>query len=195
MEKLLAAYLPEKSLLIVINWFSEHQFNLKIKNSRSTKLGDFRPPKKTVELPTITINKDLNPEQFLITLTHEFCHLIVWEQHKNKVKPHGKEWKSVFSEHLIFLVNNQIFEEPLATIILRHARNPKASTFADPVLYKHLNKQKNQLLLKDLSTNQSFSFKNRLFIKKETRRTRAICMEIKSNKMYLINLMAEVEIC
>ena len=60
----------------------------KVKKSRSSKYGDYRPPLKGSN-HLITINYDMNKYAFLITLVHEIAHLTNWNKHKDKVKPHG----------------------------------------------------------------------------------------------------------
>ena len=69
-----ATYIPEKSVSMVQYLIEKHNFTLKIVNQRQTKHGDFR------KLPNgrfqITINNNLNPYQFLLTLIHEIAHLV-----------------------------------------------------------------------------------------------------------------------
>ncbi|HAD34265.1 MAG TPA: hypothetical protein DCF44_07170 [Chitinophagaceae bacterium] len=45
----------------------------------------------------MSVNGNLNSYHFLITLLHEIAHMLVWEQFRNRVKPHGLEWKHVFA--------------------------------------------------------------------------------------------------
>ena len=40
----LAPYIPEKALDIIAEWLILYDFNLKITESRNTKLGDYRAP-------------------------------------------------------------------------------------------------------------------------------------------------------
>ncbi len=99
-KDILLEYLPEKAVPEILNWLENSNVQLKITRNRHTKLGDYRPPIKH-KFHKISINYDLNKYNFLITLIHEFAHLNIWEQFKNRVKPHGKEWKEEYSKLLL----------------------------------------------------------------------------------------------
>ena len=68
---------------------------VKIKKERKTRHGDYR------RLPNgkhqITINSNLNAYRFLITLIHEVAHFETYKAYGKMIKPHGLEWKLVFS--------------------------------------------------------------------------------------------------
>ena len=61
----LKAFLPEKSFPKIKQWINELDVQLKITNPRKTKLGDFKGVKDALY---ISINNNLNPYSFLITL-------------------------------------------------------------------------------------------------------------------------------
>ena len=46
--------------------------------------------------------------------------------------------------------------------------------------------------LEELAIGQSFLFKKRKFLKLEKRRTRALCLELETQKKYTVPLIAEV---
>ena len=81
-------------------WLNTYNCQLKIKKPRLTKLGDYRCPQNG-KGHIISINNNLNPYAFLITLTHEIAHMMVWEKHQNKVLPHGSEWKEMFQKLML----------------------------------------------------------------------------------------------
>ena len=87
-------YIPEKAIPFIQFLIDTHNFTLKIVNQRQTKHGDFR------KLPNgrfqITVNNNLNPYQFLLTLVHEIAHHVT-HQKFGIVQAHGKEWKTVFN--------------------------------------------------------------------------------------------------
>ena len=107
-KEVLLDYIPEESVLPVLDFLNTSNVQLKITKSRSTKLGDYRPPIRS-KFHKISVNHDLNKYNFLITLIHEFAHLNTWEEHKRKVKPHGKEWKQKFRELMDPYINESIF--------------------------------------------------------------------------------------
>lgn len=193
----LSRYVPEASIPILKNWFTQTPFILNITKKRTTKLGDFRG-EVGKQLCKISVNQNLNSYSFLITLTHEFAHLLVWNKYKNKVNPHGKEWKNTFTELLIVLLENNIFPDDLTPMVVKHAKQPKASSQADVQLTKALNNYNptNDLVhLMELEQGTIFSLNNnRTFKKGEKRRTRYLCEEVTTKKKYLIHGVAEVNV-
>lgn len=194
---ILLEYVPKKSLPILKKWFNNVAFRLIISKERQTKLGDFRG--QVGKISRITVNHNLNQYAFLITLTHEFAHLLIWNNHQNRVSPHGKEWKKTFSDLLHELLKNQVFPETLTPYILQHASQPKASSSADVSLTKALNKFNTHSSLPhlmDIEVGTLFSLRNnsRIFKKMEKKRTRYLCLEVKTQKKYLINGIAEVKV-
>ena len=57
------------------------------------------------------MNNNLNKYSFLITITHEIAHMMIWEKHQNKVDPHGEEWKMPAT-----IENPKVFEEIIEVI-------------------------------------------------------------------------------
>ena len=94
--EILINYVPKDSLPILDKWFNQKPFELRIPKKRATKFGDFRATLKNTP-HRISVNSNLNQYAFLITLTHEFAHLLVWDNHQHKVKAHGLEWKTEFA--------------------------------------------------------------------------------------------------
>ncbi len=188
-------YLPEPSISIIEKWFADYSFNLKITKKRQTKLGDFRVKHRSSK-HQITVNSNLNQYAFLITLTHEFAHLLVWENHKKRLQPHGSEWKNQFSALLMELIINQVFPEDIKKVLVEHAKNPAASSVRDVALTVVLNKyneEKKVTYLADIPMGAHFSVNNkRVFTKGEKRRTRYLCNEVASNKQYLVHGSAEI---
>lgn len=195
--EILKDYVPKESLLLLEKWFNQRPFELKITKKRTTKFGDFRA--STKQLPNrISVNADLNQYAFLITLTHEFAHLLVWLQHKHKVKAHGLEWKTEFATLMNVLLVKKIFPNHLEIVLQKHLKNPPASSARDINLITELKKYdapSNTIQLVELSKGTTFSLnRKRIFIKGEKRRTRFLCKDISSKKEYLIHGVAEVEL-
>jgi len=193
--KLLQDYVPSSSLSVLKNWFEPFPFTLKITKKRNTKLGDFRV-KHYSKQHQITVNSNLNQYAFLITLTHEFAHLLVYEKNKRRVLPHGKEWKMQFSELLQELISHNIFPEDIKCVLINHAQNPAASSVRDIALTKALNRYNEDVdtkYLHELPKGAIFSLDNKKqFIKGDKRRTRYLCTNVKTKKQYLVHGVAEV---
>lgn len=192
---ILKGYVPENSLSIIQKWFSQRPFELKITKKRSTKFGDFRASLKG-ETPRISVNSNLNKYAFLITLTHEFAHLLVWHNHKHKAKAHGIEWKTEFNKLMTILLLKGIFPEPLKYVLEEHMKNPAASSARDIKLIAELKKfdaPSNLIMLSDVPEGIKFTLNGkRIFIKGKKRRTRYFCTEFNTKKQYLINGVADV---
>ncbi|MEQ8908216.1 MAG: SprT-like domain-containing protein [Vicingaceae bacterium] len=196
MPTVLLKYIPEASLPLVAEWLKAYKLHLKISKSRKTKLGDFRPANGG-KPARISVNGDLNPYHFLITLTHEVAHAAVWEKYRRKALPHGKEWQNTYSQMLDQMRKRVDFPKELNAALDQHLNQPKASSCSDPNLYralKKLNPQTNEVLLEDLAEGSIFSFhKKRVFKKGAKRRSRFECVDQKNKKLYLISGLAEVE--
>lgn len=192
---ILKDYVPENSLSILQKWFIQRPFELKITKKRATKFGDFRASLKG-ETPKISVNSNLNQYAFLITLTHEFAHLLVWHNYKHKAKAHGIEWKTEFSKLMNILFQQEIFPAHLKIVLEKHMKNPPASSARDIKLITELkkyDKPSEYIMLSNLPEGTKFTLNSkRIFIKGEKRRTRYFCTEFDTKKKYLINGVADV---
>ncbi len=197
MEEILIKYLPEQSIPVVLNWFEEYKFHLKISKTRASKLGDFRPSSKGMP-HRISVNGDLNKFHFLITLTHEVAHVKTWIEHGRNALPHGKEWQKDFTELLEVVTQTVDLPKDLLEVIYQHAKSPKASSCSDPKLYKALRKYdvnaEELAHLDELEFGEYFALnRGRVFKKGEKRRTRYMCLDQNSGKPYLISAHAKVK--
>lgn len=197
--KILEKHLPEKSLGPVADLIIENQVYLNITKSRISKFGDFRVT-GLHQQPKLSINYNLNPYSFLITLLHEMAHLLVWRNYKmnyTRIKPHGKEWKAAFKDLMRPFLIPQIFPEPLLNILKKHMLNPKASSASDINLLKELRKfdQKlsSHLLLDDLQPEDEFIYRDVKFKLIKKNRSRYLCEESNSKKRYLVHSLVEVQ--
>lgn len=195
--QILQQYLPDGTAEQAYAWLQQYRFRLRISRSRQTRFGDYQPPIKPSDIHKISVNHDLNPYAFLITFTHEVAHLIIFEKYKDKVLPHGKEWKNEFSKLLQGFFNRHIFPQDVEDALKRYVLNPKASSCSDHALYRVLKKYdaKPVIHLEELPKDSIFQLgKNGIFKKGIKRRTRYLCMHLKSKRMYLISGIAEVKV-
>lgn len=193
--EVLSQYLPEAAVEPVYQSIVEHKIHFKITRSRKTKLGDYRPPIRH-EHHRITINHDLNPYSFLITFIHELAHLKVYNQYKNKVPPHGKEWKQTYKELMNGFLNLDIFPKDIQLVLEKSIQNSKASSTSDLKLSRILQKydQSNGLLnVEDLAPDSIFQIHNgRQFKKGQRIRTRYKCLNLQNKKTYLFHPLTPV---
>ena len=196
--RLFRKHIPESAVPYCLQLWEESPFHFFVKKPRNTKLGDFRF-RRDQSIQTITLNLDLNPYQFLLTLIHEVAHLRAFAQHGISHAPHGPEWKAKFKQLLEPLLKESIFPRDILVPLKLHMRNPSASSARDLFLMKEMSKydavQEENLLhfLSDLGSGTTFQLAGRKFKKVETRRTRALCEEISTGKKFLISLLAKVK--
>jgi SprT protein len=194
-KSILARYIPEPAVPLISEWIYAYDFKLKIKKGRSSKYGDYRPP-----LPHtnhhISVNRDLNPYAFLVTLVHEIAHLANWQKHRDKNKPHGEEWKQEFRKHMQPFFNLQIFPEDIHTALTRYLQNPAASSCSDIHLLRVLkkyDKPSSSVFLEDIPDGTIFLFgRGRHFRKGQKIRKRFCCLELDTHRKYLFNPLSEV---
>lgn len=187
-------YLPARAAGYCFDLWKTHGFSFKIVRGRSSKLGDFRFRKG--RRPTITVNQDLNPYAFTVTYLHEVAHLQAFEKYGNRIAPHGAEWKNAFKQLLLPMVDAGAFPEELSLKLRRHLANPKAASCSDPGLMMALSKydeHKKGILLAELQIGDEFLLETRHFKKEGKKRTRSVCLEMKTGRKYLISEVARVE--
>jgi len=199
-KKILVKLIPEASVETIAEWILRYNFNLKITRSRASKFGDYTPPSKRSR-HLITINHDLNPYNFLITLVHEVAHLVTHEKHLTRihqVKPHGIEWKNEFQHLIQPFMHRDIFPEEVLTVLHKYMRNPAASSCSDISLLRVLrkyDKEPSRLLhLEELPAGSIFKAgSERMFTKGKKHRVRFECTEMHTQRKYLFHPLAEVE--
>ncbi len=194
-EKTLANYIPDSACPTITKWINYYKPELKITKGRNTKLGDYRHPFKGAG-HRISINHNLNKYAFLITLVHEFAHLVTWEKHKNSVKPHGEEWKEYFRKMMFPFLEMELFPKDVDKALLGYMLNPAASSCTDVDLQRIL-KQYDPLVHKKPTVEQVplkglFEFRKRIFRKEEQLRKRYKCTELATKRTYLFSPLAEV---
>lgn len=194
-ENILAQYMPVGAAPIIARWIDYFQCEFKISKSRATKLGDYRHPFRGVG-HKISVNNNLNMYAFLVTTVHEFAHLLTWNDHKNKVKPHGEEWKNNFKKMMIPFIEKQIFPMDIQHAIVNYLTNPSAASCTDLKLsraLKEYDQAEDVSRLEELPINATFVIKDgRRFTKGERLRKRYRCVSLDNGNTYLFNPLAEV---
>jgi len=194
---ILRKYIPEPTVDKVHNLIVSNKIYLRISRKRMSKFGDYRPPVYNGQ-HKISVNHDLNPFAFLITLIHEIAHLQVWNKYANKVKPHGKEWQLQFRELMQQFLGRGIFPADLEQALNDYLIRAKASSTSDRDLTKILMQydaaEQPGVFIENLPAETKFTFHNgRRFIKKDKLRKRYKCLCIDNGRMYLFSPVARVE--
>ncbi len=198
----LRRYLPEQTVPTIAQWIIDDRVKVKVTKSRSSKHGDYRPPANG-EGHQITINQDLNPYEFLITLVHEFAHLRTTRKYyfqrffPKHVDPHGKEWKQEFKQLMHDFLEQQIFPELVHEALIAYMADPAASSCSHLPLQRAIKQSdpnKSHILhLEELPDNSIFRlYDGRLFKKIGKRRKNYSCQDVLNGRMYIVSPIAEV---
>lgn len=194
----LQQFLPPDTFPLVAPYFKNYTVHLTLTRERKTVLGDYREPTKAEPFHRITVNVNLNPYNFLITLVHELAHMVTHVHFDRKAAAHGKEWKTQFRHMLMPFVGKKIFPADVEKALIKYMHNPAASTCTDQDLYKALyaydEYKPGYTLVCDLQPGQLFQIGDgRTFEKLEQKRTRSLCKEVGTRKKYLFPGIYEVK--
>ena len=190
-------YLPPGTYDAVLNYLRQYKVHLTVARERKSILGDYRHSTHHAN-HRISVNGNLNPYSFLITLLHELAHLLTFEQYGNKILAHGREWKMVFAKMLDQFIQHKIFPADLEAELIKSLQNPAATTCAEDgllrILRKYDAKETHHRLVEELGLNTLFNTSDgRLFKKGEKLRKRYKCVEVKTGKVFLFSPVYEVE--
>lgn len=187
-------YIPAASISYVDSLMANYGIDLKIVNQRQTKHGDFRrSPSGKMQ---ITVNNNLNPEQFIITLIHEIAHYVTFKTY-GRVQPHGTKWKQTFQQLMLPILNPYVFPDHILHLLATHLKNPKASTDSDPKLslaLKNGQSSEGMSFVHELNLGTIFEYKNQRYKRGTIRRTRIECLNLSNNRVYLFHQNAEVKV-
>jgi hypothetical protein len=199
LREIISRYVPENAITYCVGIWKKHPFSFKVTRERKSKVGDYRFNKSTGN-HEITVNGNLNPYAFLITYLHEVAHLYHYKAYGNNRPPHGKVWKHIFRDLTDPVLKESIFPPDVLHQLMRHMKNPKASSQSDALLLRLLRKYdqeqeqgQSDTYLEDLTEGESFNLNGRAFKKIKKRRTRSLCTDLTTGKNYLISEMAKVE--
>jgi len=195
---ILSKYLPEPAAQWALFKLELYGIRLRISGLRHSKMGDYRIPKRG-EPHEISINFNLNPQAFALTLAHEIAHLETFNNYGLSVKPHGKEWQFIHWQNLKELVSINAFEKDVEKYILKRQGKHGASTCADPelvILLKQYDRLKNPrtCFLYQLPEGAKFVISTgKIFIKGPLQRTRFWCFCPITKNNFLIPSVCEVQ--
>lgn len=195
-QRALAQRIPVPAQEYVSLLMSRFDLELHLSAPRVSKLGHFRPA-HAGRPQSISINRDLSTERFLLTLVHELAHLICHKEYGRRIKPHGAEWKRCFQQLMTPLLCEEVFSSGILPQVIRHLNAPKATSCVDKELHRAFERLegKEYITLDEIPEGSRFSIrKDRQFIKGAKRRTRYLCEEVTSGRAYLIHGAAPVEL-
>lgn len=193
LQQILAKYLPIPSVDWVADTIVDYRIHLTITPGRTSKLGDYRPPFRN-KGHRISVNHNLKPDEFLLTYVHELAHLLCFNTFKNKVAPHGSEWKKIYVELMYNCMANSFFSETLVPHLHKHLQKPGASSCADVELQRHFrnNHETGHVELVTLPHGSVFKLGRHHFRKEDLQRTRYRCFHLAKKRYYLVQKHAPV---
>ncbi len=196
MKETLQKYLPIQAVDRVFELIRQEGVYLKIVRERKTRHGDYR--KLSNGQHQITVNVNLNKYQFLITLIHELAHLMAFKRFGNRIKPHGQEWKYTFQHLMLPFISPNIFPKELLPLLAEHFKNPSASSDTDSrlsIALKQYSPETHTNYVQELPLGSIFRTSNgKVFQKIRKRIKRYECRELSTQKIYIFQPHAEVEI-
>ncbi|MDR1879252.1 MAG: SprT-like domain-containing protein [Bacteroidales bacterium] len=195
----LKKYIPEKAVDDMYDLLIAFPVHLKIVKSRKQIRGSYRRPLQNTIFHQITINNDLNPYVFLITLLHEMAHLHAWAYHRHA--RHGKTWKNCFRLLIMQFLMGDVFPDDIRIALLDHLQNVLSSDAKDIHLTKILQKydvpsaqSDNLTLLEDLPQGSVFSYGTKIMEKKQLRRKYYLCRDVNTNRLYTFHPLVKVDL-
>lgn len=193
----LKQFIPAAAVPRVLEYLQQYRVHLTVTRERKSILGDYRHATFN-QTHRISVNGNLNPYSFLITLIHELAHLVTFIQHGNRVQSHGKEWKALYALLLKDFMGQQLFPADVEQALQRSMHDLPASSCADEnlmrVLKKYDPRQNGVVMVEQLQEGQLFDIgEGRIFRKGKKLRKRYQCVEVKTGKVYLFSPIYEVK--
>lgn len=193
----LQSFLPPATFSYVMQYLQHYKVHLTITRERKTVLGDYRFAVNGLN-HRISINGNLNPYAFLITLLHELAHLVAFIKFGRNIAAHGGEWQQTYSEILGEFLAINAFPQDIAAEVKLTMRRPAAGSCAEDGLLRVLRKydegNDTKQLVEDIPENQLFiTDDGRMFQRGKQLRKRIRCTEIKTGRIYLFSPVYEVK--
>ncbi len=195
----LRIYLPDGSFEPVVQLINQYKVHLTVTKARKSVLGDYRHAGLGAN-HKITVNGNLNKYEFLITLLHELAHLLCFEQFRNRVEAHGKEWKNIYCVLLASFLQLGIFPPDIQKALKKTLLNPAATANGETALLLVLRnydvvKKEGHTFVAHLPEGSLFeSFKGRIFRRGKKRRIRIECVEVATGQVYSFSALTEVKV-
>jgi SprT protein len=189
--------LLEGSGELVNNWLIVSPVSVVLSKARQSKHGDFRISRQG-RPAYITINHDLHPVEFLITLAHEIAHFRNWKKYGRRVRPHGPEWRNAFREMLMDVLAAGILNKEISAAIDQfYFKRKLIGSGSSETLNRLLGKtveDSGVLRVADLPEGARFTLRSgKTFIKGRKLRKRYQCSDTVSSRIYSVHPMAEVK--
>jgi len=195
----LNAYLPNGAFDPVVALINQYKVHLTVTKARKSVLGDYRHAFQGAN-HKISVNGNLNKYEFLITLLHELAHLLCYEQYRNRVDAHGKEWKNIYGHLLAQFIQQGLFPDDIKKALSKTLLNPAATANGETKLLLVLRKY-NEIkkagvtLVANIAEGILFeSLNGKIFRRGKKRRIRIECVEVATGQVYSFSALTEVKL-
>lgn len=195
----LNAYLPDGAFEPVVALINQYKVHLTVTKARKSVLGDYRHAFQGAN-HKISVNGNLNKYEFLITLLHELAHLLCYEQYRNRVDAHGKEWKNIYGHLLAQFIQQGLFPDDIKKALSKTLLNPAATANGETKLLLVLRKY-NEIkkagvaLVANIAEGILFeSLNGKIFRRGKKRRIRIECVEVATGQVYSFSALTEVKL-
>jgi hypothetical protein len=195
----LNAYLPDGAFDPVVALINQYKVHLTVTKARKSVLGDYRHAFQGAN-HKISVNGNLNKYEFLITLLHELAHLLCYEQYRNRVDAHGKEWKNIYGYLLSQFIQQGLFPDDIKKALSKTLLNPAATANGETKLLLVLRKY-NEIkkagvtLVAHIAEGILFeSLNGKIFRRGKKRRIRIECVEVATGQVYSFSALTEVKL-
>jgi hypothetical protein len=192
-------FLPPGAFEHVVQLINQYKVHLTVTKARKSVLGDYRHAGMGMN-HKISVNGNLNTYEFLITLLHELAHLLCYEQYKNRVEAHGKEWKMIYGQLLAQFIQLQLFPDDIRRSLQKTLLNPAATANGETALLLVLRKydavkKEGYAFVAHIAEGSLFeSQKGRIFRRGKKRRIRIECVEVATGHIYSFSALTEVRL-
>jgi hypothetical protein len=193
----LRRWIPGQAASSVLHYLNHYQVHLTITRDRKSVLGDYRHATASSN-HRISVNGNLNPYSFLITLIHELAHLVTFMEYGQRVQSHGREWKRIYRKILEEFIPLSVFPADVLTALKKNLHDLPASSCADEnlmrVLRRYDSDKEGLMLVEQIPEGGCFSLEDeRVFRKGKKLRKRYQCVEVATGKLYLFSPIYEVK--
>jgi SprT protein len=193
----LSRWIPGQAAASILGYLNHYQVHLTITRERKSVLGDYRHATRSAN-HRISVNGNLNPYSFLITLIHELAHLVTFMEFGNRVPSHGKEWKKIYRKILEEFIPLKVFPADVLSALKKNLHDLPASSCADEnlmrVLRRYDDDKEGLMLVEQIPEGGCFSLEDeRIFRKGKKLRKRYQCVEVATGKLYLFSPIYEVK--
>jgi hypothetical protein len=192
----LKQFIPEGTYSYFLHYLQDYAIQLKVTKERHSIQGNFIY-KQSDKKNKISINGNLNPYAFALTLIHEIAHCICVHKNGFHKKPHGIEWKSIYSELLNDFMNLKVLPQDLFMAVMEHAQRPTASCSdmeLEVALSQYDTTDSEEQFLEEVPIGNIIMIQKEKYLIVSKRRTRYLCRNLKNNSEYLISRHARVKI-